>query len=655
MRKLFFMIFFLFLLLIPIVKADGIPWPRKPIVYEFEAVQEKHQYAFIEVEDKNNAVIHLYFSLVSVDAEDHNLTTIFPFKTIPTAFSGSKVKKSEFLQNYNFDQIRSIAQRQSLRNLTEKVATETSNGLEEYLKLSSGATLATLGFPGYVTGIYGVFAGRALAPEEKGVTPVVHYEFEGGILDIYQVESGATLEDFLKKEYKIDLPEKVKDAVDKYKSYYIGVLTTYVEPPVSKESLNLLKTYAPNTFQKMKDYVKTHPFIKIEVPGYYRGMPLTKKAGEVVPEYEIYYRSIRDIIKSKFSNFVEEAIREAQGKEIVEQPVFIGTTPTGSGHTTSTHTFTVNRSYRYVNVILDKCYNDYSKVEVTTADGQVLTDECGNNIPAGDTKCCCYIKEHKLDLGRVVSGTTQLKVWYRPGLYTGCPDAAKVYVSTTLTSALAMPASPVENAVIDFFYGVYIAKDTDKGVELSMALNLQDNEIFYPLGTGTAWSHPIEDIRVITKVPKELEVGFRGTHLEGIDERWRYYIWEYENKNPDEDIVGRVSDASIATKVSDSAKELNQTLYEKSGLLDAIISICIFALVGFFVCKKLKVQNPIPTLLATIFLSPLVTVFGVLIILTCLRAKPSKEILKENALFLIVLFALLVIIYIVLRLISWAI
>lgn len=651
MRKLFFIILFALLLLIPIVKADGMPWPRKPIVYEFQAVQEKQQYAFIEVVDKDNAALHLYFSLVSIDAEDHNITTIFPFTTLPTAFSGDKINKSDFLENYNFDQINYIAQKQSLGNLTSKIATETSNGLGEYLKLSSGVTIATLGFPGYTAGIYGVFSGRMATAEGGGVTPVVHYEFKGGILDIYQVESGATLQDFVKNQYQMDLPEKVKEAVDKYNSYYIGVLTASVESPVSKESLDLLKTYAPNALQDMKDYAKTHPFIKIEVPGYYRGVPLSGMISGITSQ-EYYYNSIRDVIKQKFQNFIDEATTESQGKVITGQSFFIGTTPPGSGYSTSTYTFVVNRNYRYVNVILDNCYNDYSKVEVTTEDGTVLTDECGNNFPAGDTNCCCYINEHILDLGKVVNGTTQLKVWYTPGSYTGCQDAAKVYVSTTHNSISNAPTSPVENAVVDFFYGVYVAKDTDKGIELSMALPLQNNTVFYPLGTGIAWSQPIEDIKVIAKVPKQLDVSFIGTQLEGIDNTWRYYIWNYENQNPDTDIVGRVIDASAATTISDTGRELNQTLYDRSGLVDVAILIAIFAFAGFFVCKKLKVKNPIPTVLATIFLSPIITVFGVLALLTCLRSKPSMKILKENAIFLIFLFVLFGIIYIVLRVIG---
>ena len=79
---------------------------------------------------------------------------------------------------------------------------------------------------------------------------LAHFEFEGGSLDIYDVDSMETLEEFV-KTINITLTGEVKELVTKYNDYYIAVLKLKVPSVLDENSRNQLKD-CPEQTQRVK-------------------------------------------------------------------------------------------------------------------------------------------------------------------------------------------------------------------------------------------------------------------------------------------------------------------------------------------------------------------------------------------------------------------
>ncbi|MEM5811507.1 MAG: hypothetical protein QXG91_02070 [Candidatus Aenigmatarchaeota archaeon] len=651
-----FSLMLIFILLVPLVRADGIPWPRKPIVYEFSAIQEKDQIAFIEVLDKNRAVMHLYLSFVSTDADYHNITIILPFKSIPHTFYGQKMKENEFSTNYGISKIEKMVQSQSFKAMISKVLRETSTAIESYFRLVSGESFFKL-----VPVIY--YSGRLAAPmvmvwnETRDVIPVTRYIFEGGVIDVYEVSSGQTLADFLNRQYQIELPEKVREAIDKYGSHYIGILTVNIQPPVSKGVLDSLENICPNTLREMKDYVRTHPFIKIEVPGWYRSR------GVEETWFPSYYEwdPVKIEIKHMFSDFIKKCREESSkaenfipisGEVDGYNHLCIKVKDIKAGDALSFEYRSINDTYPRVFMIGIDCPEIAGK-------RTYLYSGC-ENCRIG--KYCyiggrVYYGSYNYTFASNLAGEHEICTW--PSSERGYRWFVKVSRGSVVD---------IERIVVEFFYGVYVKRDTDRGVELNMAFNLKDNEIFYPLGTGMAWTQPIENIKVIVKVPSNLEVSFKGFQYSGIGEGWRYYVWKYENKNPSVDIIGKVRGVSVFTMIYDRIKGAIEVANNNSGWIDALLIALIFSFAGllthqkikepkkFFISKPKKIdKSTIYTILATVLLSPLLTVWATLILIVFLRERPSKKLLKETIKLMAILFITLIVIYMVVKMASWLI
>ena len=288
------------------VLADGIALPPPTIhTYEFHAIQEKQQYAVIEVLSNYFERINMFLSLSSLDSKPRNVTLIIPLKSVPTEVDASKISSKEFLEKYEFKEIEKQAKKQSLTTFVKNSSSITVEYLKNYM-LSSLFTPLYFVIPrrGYFVPIPMLEIGASKARAgylPEGVKYIKKFEFEGGYMEIYKVESGASLEEFIKQYKGLEMPENLKKAIDNYKAYYIALLNLEIKPI---EKYNLLKKYAPNTLKELIDYIKSNPnltFKCVEHYYWYYDRP--------------YYKcDERTIIKEKFSKFIEKANKEVGDK-----------------------------------------------------------------------------------------------------------------------------------------------------------------------------------------------------------------------------------------------------------------------------------------------------------------------------------------------------
>lgn len=311
------------LTLLPFATGDGIPFPpRKAITYDFSAIKERQQYAVVDVKSNYFEQINLYLALSSLDFEEHNTTVIIPLKSIPQDVDSNRITEKEFLSKYEFDKIQDKIRSESFGEFIKKVDPKTRILLEDYLLSSVFSPLHFLSrikYPGYGP-IYAenIFALGGTRTLPSGVTNIKRFEFEGGYMDIYGVESGQTLEDFL-KEYQLEIPENVKLAIDRYRAYYIAVLNLEIKPIADIE---FLKKYAPNTLKEAIDYVKANPELTFECIEYgYRRYYEETTIARIPPSYKKCDEI--EIVKEKFKDFINKAKGEAGKKQLEVKNVWV--------------------------------------------------------------------------------------------------------------------------------------------------------------------------------------------------------------------------------------------------------------------------------------------------------------------------------------------
>lgn len=649
---------FAILLLLPVfVKADGMPMPVS--ITHYSSIQEKQQYAEIEVINDSFEKINLYLSFKGSSLEKNNITVIIPLKSLPEDVSLNKTNSSDFLNKYGFDDIKELIDKQSSQNFSKAFFPKLRDDLGEYFMLS-------LFSPLYEIRNLGSGAMMTQASLPSGITKISSYEFEGTNVDIYNVTSGQTLEEFVKNFYNIDMPQKVKDAIDYYKSYYIVVLNVENEPI----NVSFLNQSAPSTLKEAIEYVKNNPTFNFTCYGW----------GGC---------SDRDVIKSKFSDLIGKAETEARTRASlgqvnlsdIEIPIDIPNAgfeegisywKDYSGGLTSNGTKTCNYGIggykidsstsksgnfslyiyapsdcpvifcRSFSVTLDKKYvaSIWKKGDVWSFLSE-MEPTAGYSSYCNNSHGTTYLTAE--DLSNWREDTVNCSpTYYSPSeLYfclgqnfassdptsidSGWVDDLKIYQYISIDDQ-------IEDAMIDFFLSSY--SNTTKGIELSLATPLENNEIFYPLGTGASWSTPIEDTKVLVKMDKELVANFANVQYSAIDNNNRYYLWTFENQNPTYDLVGAFNKPEFSTSVSDFGKTLIMFLNEN---LEAftITSLLIIILIGIllviFKGKGDKKKRTIFALLMALF-SPIISIWLVILLSYLRKIKYQNHELEINIL-----------------------
>lgn len=206
----------------------------------FNALKETQAYLLIDVKDKSNYYEMPFFRMVSMD-KPHDVTIVFPIKQIPSNVEGKKITAGEFLDQYGFNKIENAAQEQDPKTVIKKV----NEGL---FPLANG--LIPLPLSLILSGGYLGLAGSnfTFAP----TVPTAHFEFEGGKLDVYNASSIKTLNEFA-RQINTTLTDKVKELVNKYKNYYVAVLTLNVSSVIDENQIKYLETCMPQGLERIKD------------------------------------------------------------------------------------------------------------------------------------------------------------------------------------------------------------------------------------------------------------------------------------------------------------------------------------------------------------------------------------------------------------------
>ncbi len=234
-------IFSLSLLFVPFVNACGCGLALSDMKV-FNALKETQAYLMIDIQDENTYNEMPFFRMVSMD-EPYDVTIVFPIDGIPYDVEGKTIPAKQFLEDYKIDVAENYIAKQSFSGLIKKVEEDFEDSSSIVFGLSNGV-IAGLGI-GFTRTMFG-----SIESMDKGMGPIAHFEFEGGSLDIYDINSMDTLEEFV-KTINITLTGEVKELVTKYNDYYVAVLYLKVPSVLSEDLRNQLKL-CPEQTERVK-------------------------------------------------------------------------------------------------------------------------------------------------------------------------------------------------------------------------------------------------------------------------------------------------------------------------------------------------------------------------------------------------------------------
>ncbi len=278
MNKVNFIISFLSILLlglffVPTVNACGCGLALSDMKV-FNALKETQAYLMIDIQDKNTYNEMPFFRMVSMD-EPYDVTIVFPIDGIPSNVEGKTMPAKQFLEDYKINIAEKHITEQSFSGLIKKVSKDFEYSSSSVFYLSNGILGLGIGFTRTMSGSIG-----AISKSARGLGPIAHFEFEGGSLDIYDVKSMDTLEEFV-KTVNITLTGKVQELVTKYNNYYVAVLYLKVPSALSADLRNQLKL-CPEQTERVKQKLQE--------------------------KTEFSYMEIRDLIEGSCRNPLQELI-----------------------------------------------------------------------------------------------------------------------------------------------------------------------------------------------------------------------------------------------------------------------------------------------------------------------------------------------------------
>ncbi len=223
----------------------------------FNALKETQAYLMIDIKDQDSYEEVPFFRMVSME-EPYNVTIVFPIDAIPYDVEGRAMPARQFLEGYRISSAENHIMKQSLSGAVKKIRADIEKSSSTVFGLSNG-------FVGFSvlslrSGVFGVKAGASVV----GFDPLAHFEFDGGSLDIYDVNSMDTLEEFV-KEINVTLSGKVQDLVTKYKDYFVAVLYLRVPSAVNEDLRNQLKLCPAQTEHVKQQLQEKTEFTSLEI------------------------------------------------------------------------------------------------------------------------------------------------------------------------------------------------------------------------------------------------------------------------------------------------------------------------------------------------------------------------------------------------------
>ena len=252
----------------------------------FTSTFESRQLAHVELIDPTHQRISLFLSVYSMDP-GKNLSIIVPLRTLPDDVTGEPMKESEFREDYKLDKIEGEVVQQDPEEA--ELWEETSSALQTVF----GSMLFTL--PGEYSRQHYRLTSDGEKTESLGGTdsvgtvardpvPVQHYEFDGFSIDVFGVDAGGILENYLANKGLV-LPEG--GALDSYMGQYVAVVEAESQPPIDPENFEFLRQWAPNTTQNLTDQLRESPKLssdKIEDLKYALGRQIRDEVGYRDPQ-----------------------------------------------------------------------------------------------------------------------------------------------------------------------------------------------------------------------------------------------------------------------------------------------------------------------------------------------------------------------------------
>ncbi len=245
--------------------GDGIPGyqfvPGEDPEEAFSSLFESRQLARVELTDPGHERISLFLSVFSLDP-GRNLTIMVPLRTLPDDVTGEPMNESEFRKEFKLERAEMEVVRQDPDVAWERFAEETGEGL----RLCLGSMLVS--FPGeylrenvqresYYDG-YGrkedTGGGGSYVLDDIG--PEQHYEFDGFSIDVYGVDAGPLLEEYLALKGLI-VPEGMD--LEAYEGQYLAVVEAGTKPPIDEDDFELLAAGAPNTTGRLVERIREEP------------------------------------------------------------------------------------------------------------------------------------------------------------------------------------------------------------------------------------------------------------------------------------------------------------------------------------------------------------------------------------------------------------
>jgi hypothetical protein len=202
----------------------------------FNALKETQAYLMIDVLDEDSYNEMPFFRMVSMD-EPYDVTIVFPIDGVPYDVEGKTISAGEFLDDYNINTAEKHITKQSFSGLVNRVGKDLKEGSKATISLTNGFIGL---FPFLFMGSFGSVESDMQFKNAETLGPMAHFEFEGGSLDIYDVDSMDTLEEFV-ETIDIELTGDVKELVTKYKDYYVAVLYLSVPSAINFELREQLK------------------------------------------------------------------------------------------------------------------------------------------------------------------------------------------------------------------------------------------------------------------------------------------------------------------------------------------------------------------------------------------------------------------------------
>ncbi len=245
------------------VAADGMPsytLGQGDAEEVFGSLFESRQLARVDLLNDTHERIALFLSVYSLDPGT-NLTLMVPLRTLPVSVTGSPVKESVFRKDQLLDRAEEEVGRQDPTAAWSVLGDEVTDAIEGCF----GSMLFTL--PGeYIRENFHIvqedsegrdaLGGGGEAILGPGVEPVQHYEFDGFSVDVFGVDAGPRLAEYL-LEKGLVLPEQ--GDLERYNTHYLAVVEGASKPPIDATDFAFLQENTPNTAAMVVQALRADP------------------------------------------------------------------------------------------------------------------------------------------------------------------------------------------------------------------------------------------------------------------------------------------------------------------------------------------------------------------------------------------------------------